>query len=426
MRILFYTLNYAPEITGTGKYTGEMAEWLASRGHYVEVIAAPPHYPAWRIDPAYRRRGFHQEHLNGVRVFRVPVYLPEGRRIGTRERILLECSFTISSARYWLPRLLGRTRYDVIVSICPPLQSAVPAYVYSRLRHIPYVIHVQDLQVDAAVRLGMIRNAVIVRALYGLEKKLLRYAAFVTTITEAMRVRLHTKGVGPDRTAVIPNWADLREVTPGPRMNRFRAEVLHAGAEHVVVMYAGNMGEKQGLEVLLDAAELLRFDRRIRWVLVGDGVARDKLIKAARMRRLENVIFLAPQPREVLGTMLTAADIQVVIQRNEAADLVMPSKLTNVMAAGRASIVTASPGTTLHRLVTEAGIGLAVPPDDPRSLAEAVLHLAASPDARMEMGARARAYAERHFSQDAIMERFEEHLRAVVRTGSSAAHGQRR
>ncbi|MCL6442600.1 MAG: WcaI family glycosyltransferase, partial [Alicyclobacillus sp.] len=342
LRLLVFGINYAPEPTGIGPYTTDMTEWLARRGHEVDVITGLPHYPSWRIDAAYATKGFHKEVRAGVRVLRTPLRVPNGQAPSAYDRIRLETSFSLASSRYWWPRLLDRRRYDAVLAICPPLQMGVYPLLYARLRRVPWVFHVQDLQVDAAFRLGLLRRSLASRALYAVENQLLRRATCVSTISEAMRRRLIEKGVSPEKTWLLPNWADLEHIIPLPHQNAFRAE-LGVSDNEIVCMYSGTMGEKQGLETVIEAARLLESEQQIHFVFVGDGSRRKALEQA--VAGLRNVSFLPVQPKARLNEVLAAADVHLVVQRRDAADLVMPSKLGNILAAGRPVLATADPGT---------------------------------------------------------------------------------
>jgi colanic acid biosynthesis glycosyl transferase WcaI len=414
MRILIYGLNYAPEPTGTGKYTGELAAWLAARGHAVEVICGLPHYPQWRLDPVYAGGRARVETLAGVRVFRVPHFVPAADGLGARARIRLESSFTLSSARYWLPRFFARSRPEVVIAVMPPMQVAVWPWLYAWLRRVPWVLHVQDLQVDAALRLGLLKGRGFGRFLYWIESFLLRRATRVSTITEAMRARVVAKGVRDGRTWLLPNWADISAVHPGPRENDFRRE-LGVADDAVVAMYAGNMGEKQGLEIVLQAAALCRNDPRLIFVMVGAGAARPRLEQHAAELKLPNLRFLPLQPVEKLGEMLAAGDIHLVVQRRDAADLVMPSKLANILASGRCCLATAEPGTALHEVVHGHGLGEVVPPGQAAALAAMLRRLAADRERRETCASKARAYAEQSLDKERILAAFEKRLLALAR-----------
>ncbi|WP_169577518.1 WcaI family glycosyltransferase [Sinimarinibacterium sp. CAU 1509] len=429
-------LNYFPEPTGTGKYTGEMAAWLASRGHSVEAICGLPHYPAWEVDARYAQLhadgGMQVETLDGVRVVRVAHHVPSASGLTAKARIWIETSFTLSAARFWLPRLFSRAKPDVIVVMMPPMQMGVWPLIYGMIRRVPWVLHVQDLQVDAALRLNMLKGGVLGRVLYWVESFLLRRATVVSTITEAMRRRVVEKGASPDRAWLFPNWADIETVRPllpqAPSVQAMRAElgVPDAGGEceqaaTVLVLYAGNMGEKQGLDLVLQAAARLRGDARIRFAMVGAGAARARLVAQAAELGLTNLVFAPVQPLERLPVMLAAGDVHLVVQQRAAADLVMPSKLTNILAAGRACVATADAGTALADVVAGTrGSGEAKPTgvicaaEDVDALATAIRRLADDAVLREICGRNARAYAEAYLDRDAILARFEQQLAELV------------
>lgn len=413
MKILIYGLNYTPEPTGIGKYTGDQAVWLVAQGHSVRVICGMPHYPQWRLDPAYADGMARVESLTGVTVHRAPHFVPS-QSLTARARIRLETSFTFSAARYWLPLLFRRHKPDMAIAVTPPMQIGVWPLLYRWIRRVPWVLHVQDLQVDAALRLSMLKPGLLGRLLYRIEGFLLRHATRVSTITEAMRARIIAKGVPADRVWLCPNWADVSAVRPGPRNNGFR-QSLDVSDDTLLVLYAGNMGEKQGLEVVLEAAKCCHEDARLLFLMVGDGGARTRLQKQAEAMGLSNMRFLPVQPLERLNNMLAAGDIHLVVQKRDAADLVMPSKLTNILAAGRVCVATADPDTALYDVVHDHETGKAVPPGDVVALTEAIRVLADDPAMREACGLRARQYAEQHLDKDRILAAFEKQLQTLCK-----------
>ena len=412
MNILIYGLNYAPEPTGIGKYTGEMAGWLAARGHAVEVICGLPHYPQWQVAAGYDGFRFRSETLAGVRVHRTRHYVPAADRLRARTRIFLETSFTWGAAQFWLPRFFSRQKPDVVIAVLPPMQIGIWPILYSWVRGVPWVLHVQDLQLDAALRLGMLPGGMLGQMLYHIEAFLLRHATRVSTITEAMRQRVIEKGTQPERAWLFPNWADIEAVRPGPRENDFRKE-FDIDPETVLVLYAGGMGEKQGLELVLEAARLCADEPRLQFLMAGAGGALPRLERQAATMGLQNLRFVPVQPVERLAEMLAAGDIHLVVQRQDAADLVMPSKLTNILAAGRPCVATVDPGTALHDAVAGANTGLTSTPGDSAAFAQAILHLARDPKQREAYGHNARSYAERILDKNHILARFEEDLGAL-------------
>lgn len=413
MKLLIYGLNYAPEPTGTGKYTGEMAEWLAARGHAVEVICGLPHYPQWQVAAGYDGFRFRNETQAGVWVHRARHYVPAADRLRARTRIFLETSFTWGAARFWLPRFFSRQKPEVVIAVMPPMQIGVWPLLYAWVRGVPWVLHVQDLQLDAALRLGMLPGGVLGQVLYRIEAFLLRHATRVSTITEAMRQRVIEKGAPPEHAWLFPNWADIEAVRPGPRENDFRKE-FDIDPETVLVLYAGGMGEKQGLEVVLEAARRCADEPRLQFLMAGAGGAQPRLERQAAAMGLQNLRFVPVQPVERLAEMLAAGDIHLVVQRRNAADLVMPSKLTNILAAGRPCIATADAGTALAEVVAGHATGLITPPDDSEALTDAILTLAADQALRAQCGDHARHYAEAHLDRDAILSRFEQQTLALT------------
>ncbi|MHB8210569.1 MAG: WcaI family glycosyltransferase [Acidithiobacillus sp.] len=414
MNILIYGLNYAPEPTGIGKYTGEMTEWLAAQGHAVEVICGLPHYPQWQVAVGYDGFRFRSETQAGVRVHRARHYVPAADRLRARTRIFLETSFTWGAARFWLPRFFSRQKPDVVIAVMPPMQIGIWPLLYGWVRGVPWVLHVQDLQLDAALRLGLLPGGVLGQVLYRIEAFLLRHATRVSTITEAMRQRVIEKGVPPERAWLFPNWADIEAVRPSPRENDFRKE-FDIDPETVLVLYAGGMGEKQGLELVLEAARRCADEPRLQFLMAGAGGARPRLERQAAAMGLRNLRFVPVQPVERLSEMLAAGDIHLVVQRQNAADLVMPSKLTNIFAAGRPCVATADPGTALHDAVAGANTGWTTAPGDSVALAEAILSLARDPGRREACGHNARAYAERILNKNHILASFQEDLDALRR-----------
>jgi colanic acid biosynthesis glycosyl transferase WcaI len=409
MRILIHGINYAPELVGIGRYTGELGAWLASRGHAVTVLTAPPYYPEWRVAAAYRPQRWRREWLDGVEVLRAPLYAPS--RVTGLGRVLHELSFGASCLYWWLVDLWRRP-WDVLLSVCPLLQSGLIPSLLARRRGIPLVIHIQDLQLDAARELGILRQPALLAGLGRLESFLFNRAQAVTTISQAMADKIRGKGIPAERVHLLPNWADLDHIRPLPQNHDLRKELGVKG--EVIVLYAGNMGEKQGLETVLEAAAFTRGTPGIRYLLAGAGAAQSRLRARAQKQGLENVHFLPLQSGGRFPLLLAVGDIHLVVQKQNASDLVLPSKLTNIMAAGRPFIATALPDTELGRITLASRAGVLVAPEAPGSLARAVLKLAADAGARKQMGKRARGYAEANLGRDDILLRWEDLLSGLT------------
>lgn len=395
MKVLLVTINYWPELTGIGKYTGEMAEWLAGRGIEVRVVTAPPYYPAWRVSPGYSAWHYRRERIDGVDVIRCPVWVPA--RPSGLKRIVHLASFALAA----LPVALWtgmRWRPDTVFVVEPPLFCAPGALLAARLARGRAWLHVQDFEVDAAFDLGILRSPRLRRWVLATERWLMRRFDRVSTISDRMLERLEEKGVPAGRRALFPNWVELDRVYPQSSPSPLRREWELKDSD-LVILYSGNMGEKQGLEVLIEAAGRLRSRPDIRFLLCGDGAARPRLERLAE--GLDNVLFKPLQPSEKLNDLLNLADIHVLPQRADAADLVLPSKLTNMLASGRPVVATASPGTQVAELVE--GCGMVVPPGDSGALADALTRLSGDAERRHSLGRAARELACRLWDKDRLL-----------------------
>ncbi len=358
MKILIYGINYAPELTGIGKYSGEMAAFFAAAGDEVEVITAPPYYPQWKIKEGYER-GFHTESLDGVTVHRCPLYVPS--EVTGLRRILHEFSFVLSSLRYWIPRYFRS--YDQIICVSPPFHLGFPALVHKWLRGTNVLYHIQDLQVDAARDLGIIRQQWLLRLLEHAEAWLLRRVSTVSTISEGMLRKIARKGIASDNIVLFPNWVDAELVHPVSREDSARS-AWNIPHKEKLVLYAGNLGEKQGLENILELADRMRDIPSVKFLIIGEGGAKARLVEESQKRQLPNLSFKSLQPLSKLAATLAAADVHLVLQKKAAADLVMPSKLTNILAVGGHALITAEQGTTLYDQVIKNHLGTLVVPED--------------------------------------------------------------
>ncbi len=403
MKILVYGINFAPELTGIGKYSAEMAAWLAAAGHEVRVVTAPPYYPKWAVWPGYNAGRYSTEKWQGVTVFRAPVWVP--RKPTGLTRVIHLASFALAS----IPALLAQWRWrpDVVWLAEPPLFCAPAAVAFARLVSAKAWLHIQDYEVDAAFDLGLLKGRWVRRMVMGGERWLMRRFDRVSTISERMLQRARDKGVDPAHLVSLPNWVDVSAIRPLTHASPYRAE-LGIPDDAIVALYSGNMGGKQGLEVLSEAAALLKAVPDIVFVLCGNGSGRADLMQ--RCSGLSNVKFIELQPLERLGDLLGLADIHLLPQRADAADLVMPSKLTGMLSSGRAVIATAHAETELGKVVMQCGT--LVPPDDAKALADRIEWLAKQPELRREMGVKARLYAETRIAKDAVLAQFDRDLRA--------------
>lgn len=402
MRLLIYGINYSPELTGIGKYTGEMAAWLSSRGHSVRVIAAPPYYPEWQVAEGYSCWHYRSEILEGVQVLRCPLYVPS--KPSGLKRIFHLSSFALSSLPVMLRHVFWRP--DVIWVVEPALMCALPALLSACLADSKAWLHVQDFEVDAAFDLGIVKAGWLRRLVLSLESWLMRRFNRVSTISPSMLEKLFEKGVPVEKSVLFPNWVDVDTIFPDCATGEAARVELGLSSNMKVVLYSGNMGEKQGLEFVVDTSRILANRGDLVFVLCGEGAVRSRLQLASQ--DLENVRWLPLQSLDKLNGLLNMADVHLLPQKKSAADLVMPSKLTGIFASGKPVIAMAEPGTTVHAAV--AGRGVNVPPEDANALADAIVGLLADQDQCAEMGAAGRRFAVDSLGRDAILREFEEKL----------------
>ncbi len=335
----------------------------------------------------YRHKLLQTETRNGVRILRSWMYVPQN--LSTKKRILHEASYLASS----LLRALATKKPDLIFVVSPPLGLAVAAVTLSRLWRVPFVFDVEDLQPDAAVELGMMKGESLIRMLYGLERMAYERAALVSTITEGMRERIVEKGIDPAKVVLFPARADsslytLRDRTDG---SEFREKFGLQGK--LVVSHSGNMGVKQGLGVILEAAEKTRDREDIEYLFVGDGAMRRELEFVARARSLNHVRFMPLLDNDLFQQMLAATDIALITQQRVVSDIVFPSKTVTLLAAGCPVIASVNSASEVAKVIVRSGAGVVVEPENAGALSSAILELSKDKETLARMSCEARRFA---------------------------------
>jgi len=405
MRVLILGLNYAPEPVGIGAYTTGLAEALVARGHEVDVLAGKPYYPQWRAyegQPKGRTRTVE----NGVSITRVPHYIPA--HPSGAQRIAHHLSFAVSANYASGPSL--RKRPDLVFTVAPSLLSVPVAARIARKAGVPLWLHIQDFEVEAAFATGLIKGGSGAAGMARkVENRIIGMADIVSTISPQMCERLSVKGVPAERIYELRNWSNAAFDFSRANSSAYRRE-WRLG-DRKVALYSGNIANKQGLEILIEAARLLHDRQDLAFVICGEGPNRQRL--AALAAGLENVQFHDLQPSERMADFLSLAHVHLLPQIVGAADLVLPSKLTNMLASGRPVVATAEAGTGLFDEVD--GCGLNTTPGDAEALAEGIARLADDEPLRAELGANARKRAAERWSQAAIIDRLEARLKSVQR-----------
>ncbi len=408
MRFLLYSYNFSPEKTGIGKYNGELAEWLVRRGHEVDVITTNPYYPEWKVNPQYSRKKWSTERSTRLTVYRCPMYVPT--QLSSAKRMLSDLSFVLNSSILWL-KVLFKPRYDVVIAVCPSMFVGLFPTFYKKIRGGVFVYHIQDLQLDAAISLGMLRNKVIVRVLQWTERAFLRQATFVSSISEGMKQHILCKGVSEEKYLMLENWVDIKFITP---LSQAACAALKRdmglSATDRIILYSGNMGEKQGLEIIIEAAELLSRHKNWKFVLCGDGTKKQKLKDLAQ--GLSNVSFIDLISYARLPELLSLAELHLVPQKRAAGDLVLPSKVGSILAAGGLAIVAADQDTSLEKVMRSHDLGILVEPENIQQLVRAIESALTRDHGSLRL--RARQFAEQNLNRDRILSRFERIVQEAV------------
>ncbi|SFW63783.1 WcaI family glycosyltransferase [Chitinophaga sancti] len=403
-RILLIGGNFSPEPTGIGKYNGEMMKWLAENGYDCTVITSYPYYPEWKVQPPYdkKKNWYTREKQGKLTVYRCPQYVP-AKPTG-KTRIMLDFSFAVS-AFFRLLTLLPRKKYDVVITVVPPFHLGLLAVIYKKLRGAKVFYHIQDMQIEAARDLKMIASPKLINILFKMERYIFRQADMVGSISDGMMKKIQEKA--KKDIFFFPNWVDVNKFHPIEERLLLKTEYGFAATDKIV-LYSGAIGEKQGLESILQAAQALKEDRHLKFLICGSGPYKERLVMQAAEMGLENVIFFPLQPFERFNHFLNMADVHLVIQKANASDLVMPSKLTTILAVGGLALITANSGTSLHDLVSTHNMGILVDAENQAALNEGILR-SVNEDVR-EIAGNGRAYAENYLSVSRIMGRFEEHV----------------
>lgn len=399
MKLVVLTPHFAPDLAPTGAVVTRLVEELAARGHHIEVITSLPWYRHHKIEPGYEGKLVRTEDTPWGRIMRLHPF-PTSDKSDIVRRAASFAGFTALAAAK------GRSGDDVdgVIAVSPPLTLGLAGHTIARARGAAYVFNIQDVFPDVAIELGYLRNPLLIKTARALERRCYRAADAITVLSDDLRDNIVGRVSDPSKVRVIPNFVDTSFITPQEPENAYRRE--HGLEGKTVVMYAGNVGLSQSLDLVIAAAAALQDDPDLAFVINGTGAARPDL--EAQARGLANVRFVDTQPMERLPEVLAAGDIHLVPLKRGLARSSVPSKTFSILAAGRPFVASVDPGSEIAAIVERSGAGIAVPPDDAEAFTKAIRHLSDSADARREMGARARAFVESWASPPAVAARYEE------------------
>lgn len=407
MKLLILCPHYAPDVAPTGEVMTSIAGALVDRGHELEIVTSLPWYREHRVEPGWAGRPWRVQRCSWGRVVRLHPFPTDKSNIPARA-----VGFAGFTGLATLAALFARARPDAVMVMSPPLPLGVAGWLAATSRRAPFVFNVQDVFPDVAVELGAITDRRVIAAAAWLERFLYRRADAVTVLSEDLRdnVAAKLRGDRPERVRVIPNFVDTDRIAPADRDNAYGRE--HGLGDRTVVMYAGNVGLSQSLDLVVEAARRLRDRDDVVFVVNGGGSALEGLRRSAA--GLDNVVFVPMQPRERLPEVLAAGDIHLVPLRRGLARSSVPSKLYSILAAGRPVLASVDAGTEVATTLERAGAGVAVAPEDPDAFTTALLGLLDDAEARRRMGRDGRRFVEGWVSPAAVgaaYERLFEELR---------------
>jgi len=400
MKILVWGINYAPEVSGIAPFNAALCEFLARRGHEVTMLTTFPYYPQWKKRPEDHDDLWRTELINGVKVVRVWHYVPA--KLTTLKRMIHEASFLLLSFLHSFT--LGD--FDLAVVVSPPLGLGIFAWLFSLFRRIPFVFHVQDLQPDAALSLGMLKPSAFTRVLYRLENFAYRKAARVSGISQGMVAAFRRKQVPEEKIIWFPNGVAIPERDYFPAPNVFRQK-YGIGPEYCIATYSGNIGAKQGLEILFAVAPKL-FEHTIKIVICGDGARREEMEGQMRERKLTNLLLLPLQDDLAYRQMQVDTSISLITQQKGTGQFFFPSKLLTAMLFSKPVLAVADGDSELALAVREAQCGRVVAPGDVEGLAAALIEMS-SPARQFDMGQNGKKWVAQ-YAFDLVHARFEQEL----------------
>jgi colanic acid biosynthesis glycosyl transferase WcaI len=409
VRILAVLPHFDPDVAPTGIIASRLIVELGALGHEIDVVTSLPWYENHAVLPSWRGRPMRREATSWGHLTRVHPF-PTGDKKNIPKRAVGFAAFCGLSA---FVAAAGR-HVDVAFAMTPPLPMAATGWLASVARRAPLVLNLQDIFPDVAVELGLLRGRRVIGMARSLERWSYARCAAVTVLSADMASNVAAKMGSPARVHVIPNFVDISSITPLERSNSYRAEYGLEGK--TVVMYAGNVGLSQSLELLLDAARATVDRSDVVYVVNGAGSTLADLTASAA--GLPNVRFVPMQPLERLPEVLAAADIHVVPLKAGLSRSSVPSKTYSILAAGRPLLAGVDKGSEVQRIVEAAGAGIAVEPDDAGAFVAALTSLLDDPQGREAMGAAGRKYVEQSASPAGVAKAYADLFAAVASRAS--------
>jgi len=404
MNILFVTHYFPPELGAAQVRIYEFARYLVSKGHKVTVITGFSNYPEGVIPIKYRNKLIRKERFDGMDLIRTWVYASIKKNF--LPRILNYLSFMFSA-------IIGGTvtgKCEIVFASSPPLSVGVPGYILSKLKRAKFIFEVRDLWPESAVAVGMLRSKLLIKLSEKFGNFLYAKAQKIVVATQWIRSNLIGKRVSFQKIELVTNGADVDIFQPGKKNNEVRKK--HNLSNKFVVIYAGTHGLVHGLESVIKAARILKSQKDIVFLMVGEGVTKPKLIQLVRLYHLENVIFITNQTQNLLPSFINASDVGIAPTKNiEVCKGALPVKMFEYMACER-PVILCNEGEA-RDLVMEANAGICIESENPKELADAILRLYCDKKLRDEFAINGRGLVVNNFSRKKLSAKFEQILLSV-------------
>lgn len=398
MRILIYGLNFYPEIIGAGKYTHELAKYLGVNNE-VRVITANKYFPDWKVKDNYYRK----EIIENCLVFRSPIYVPK-RPNGLRRLIHL-ISFALTS----LPNLLRQKNWQpqIVITIVPTILIAQNVVFFKNLygNNCKIWLHVQDLEIDAAKELGMVKSDFLFKLIISFEKFMYKNFDQISTISNEMREVIKKKINSSKEIYLIRNWIDTRKIKSKEENKLAIKEIrqsLNIKVSDIVIMYSGSISKKQDVDLLIYAIKATSNLSNLRWILSIEGPSKKFIVEATK--NTKNLLITNLKKESLFYSWLGVADIHVLPQKSGINKFLMPSKVIGMLASGTPIVATTQKNSELGKVISKSGI--ATSPGSKESFLSAILYLSKNKELRSKLGRQARKIALNNYSQKNILNNF--------------------
>lgn len=407
MKILLISAYFPPDTGSAANLFYDLGKKLIQKGFSVTVLTSFPSYHVTGDIEGYNGQKMRREQVDGLSVIRIrvpqfPRYIPAMRAL-----------WQFSMAHCFSRSIKNIEKHDVALVYSPPLPLGFTGASLSKLWNIPYVLNVQDLFPQSAIDLNLLKNSLLIKFFRFLERKIYKPANHITVHSAGNKDHVINVGFNGENVTIMPNWIDTDYLQPGEKNNPFSRE--HALMDKFVVSFAGVIGYSQDVDVILDGADQLREKKDIQFVIVGDGVEKDRLIRKSRDMGLGNIMFLPMQPRNIYSQVLHSSDVCLSTLNKEVQTPVVPSKILSIMASGKPLIACMNTEGDAPKIVKKANCGFIFSAGDHKGLVSAILILYNSPELCDEYGKNGRKYCIENFSLDICTDKYIRLFKQIVK-----------